>query len=94
MKIINLNELTEFVSATAVEVSIQDEQGKDRAPFIRKKVKKIELCPDKTHMRIYFDHQKFFAVPLASTVTFKDEQWSAYDTFSDLTYIIRRVEEQ
>ncbi|WP_077213390.1 hypothetical protein [Bacillus dakarensis] len=94
MELINLQRLSEFIASAAVEVAIQDEEGDDRAPFIRKEVTKVELCPDHTHVRIYFDQQKFFAVPLGSTVLFEDKQWSAYDQLSNLTYIIRRVEEQ
>lgn len=94
MEPINLQHLSEFISSAAVEVAIQDEDGEDRAPFIRKQVAKIELCPDQTHVRIYFDQLKFFAVPIGSSILFEEKQWSAYDQLSKLTYIIRRVEEQ
>ena len=94
MELINLQHLSEFIVSAAVEVAIQDEDGEDRAPFIRKEVTKVELCPDQTHVRIYFDQQRFFAVPLGSSVLFEEKQWSAYDQSSKLTYIIRRVEEQ
>lgn len=92
METINFDSLKVFL-AEPVEVSIQDEEGQDRAPFIRKQIKKLELCPDKTHLRIYFDQQKFFAIPLISEVQMVGNDWTAYDEFSKLKYVIRRVRE-
>ncbi|MFE8699560.1 hypothetical protein ACFYKX_02865 [Cytobacillus sp. FJAT-54145] len=90
MESIDMDMLEDFVSSP-VEVSIQDEQGNDKAAFLKKEVKKIQLCPDQTHVRIYFDQDKFLAVPRTSTVSMFDNQWTAFDMFSDLYYVIRKV---
>lgn len=87
---INLELLQEFMKKP-VEVSIQDEQGEERAPFIRKEIRKVELCPDHTHLRIYFDQQKFFAIPLDSKVEQVGANWTATDMCNKLTYVIRKV---
>lgn len=89
---IDLNYLHQLMSSP-VEVSIQDVEGSDRAPFIRKEITKLELCPDKTHVRLFFDEQKFFAIPLISKVEIVGNDWTATDMFSKLTYVIRRVSE-
>lgn len=92
METINVDYLHQFISKP-VEVSIQDEDGKDRAPFSRKEVNRIELCPDKTHLRIYFDQQKFFAIPLNAKVQIMGDDWLATDMSSQLTYVIRKISE-
>lgn len=92
VELINMNDLNQLMSKP-VEVSIQDEEGGDRAPFIRKQITKIEHCPDNTHLRIYFDQQKFFAIPLISKVQYEGDDWTATDMFSKLKYVIRRVRE-
>lgn len=76
-----------------VEVSILDEDGDDKAPFISKRITNLELCPDKTHLRVYFDGQNFFAIPLTSEVTIAGDEWSAVDSQKSLKYVIRRVRE-
>ena len=38
-----------------VQVAILDKDGEDQAPFVSKTIQKLELCPDNTHLRIYFD---------------------------------------
>jgi hypothetical protein len=88
---INLDDLQRFVGAS-VEMRIHDEQGKDQAPNVKKLVKKIQLCPDSTHVRFYFDHMHFLAVPLKSEVTETEHEWSASDPESGLTYKIRKAE--
>ena len=68
MEPINLDELQRFVGVT-VEIAIEDEEGGDQAPVVKKTIKKIQFCPDHTHVRFYFDDYLFFAVPLASNVS-------------------------
>lgn len=87
---INFEHLQEFIKSP-VEVSIQDEEGEERAPFVRKEIRKIELCPDQTHLRIYFDQRKFFAIPLESKVELVGSIWTATDMCNKLTYVIRKV---
>jgi hypothetical protein len=87
---IKIEELQSFV-AVPVEVAILDEEGGERAPFVSKTVKKLELCPDQTHLRIYFDDFYFFAVPLHANVNQTENLWSAFDSDSELRYTIRKV---
>lgn len=91
MEVISLDTLQSFISSP-VEVSIQDGQGEDKAPFVKQTVLKLETCPDHTHLRIFFDQKKFFAVPLTSTVTMNESEWIAFDRFSELHYVIRKVD--
>lgn len=73
-----------------VQVAILDEEGNDKAPFVPKVIQKTGLCPDKTHLRIYFDHLNFFAVPLTSFVEATATEWAAIDQDSGLKYIIKK----
>ncbi|WML42923.1 hypothetical protein [Neobacillus sp. PS3-40] len=90
MEPINLNDLQRFVGFPA-EIVIQDSVVRDQAPAVQKSVKKIQLCPDKTHIRFYFDDFYFLAVPMASQVKETDTEWSAFDKESGLHYHIRKV---
>ncbi|MFP7299169.1 hypothetical protein [Neobacillus niacini] len=90
MELINPEELRRFVG-TSVEVSVNDQHGGDQAPAIKKKIEKIEYCPDRTHLRFYFDSFTFIAVPLTSDLAQSETQFSAADTESGLTYRIRKV---
>ncbi|HLO11729.1 MAG TPA: hypothetical protein VK190_05695 [Pseudoneobacillus sp.] len=74
-----------------IEVAIHDIETKMQPPWVEKKIKKLELCPDGTHLRIYFDTFYFFAVPLNSTISQSDLDWSALDSESGLYYLIRKV---
>ncbi|MGS2776547.1 hypothetical protein ACVBAX_04160 [Robertmurraya sp. GLU-23] len=88
---INLEELKIYVNQT-VELSIQDYSGEEQAaPFIRKSLVKVELCPDETHVRIYFDDRNFFAIPGSSQVSVSEKDWVAFDEASKLYYVIRKV---
>ena len=89
MELINLEELHRFAGAS-VEITVHDQQGGDQAPAINKKIEKIEYCPDKTHIRFYFDHFNFIAVPLASNIAQSETLFSASDTESGLTYTFRK----
>ena len=90
MQPINLVELQRFVGVPA-EIVIQDEQVRDQAPAVRKTVKKVQLCPDGTHIRFYFDDFYFLAVPLASHVSQSEDKWSAFDSESGLHYTVKKV---
>lgn len=85
---INIDELKKFVSLP-VEIAIIDEQSTEPPIYFTKTVNDIKICPDGTHMRIYFNHVSFFAIPLISTVVNSKEEWEAYDQTAGLYYVIR-----
>jgi hypothetical protein len=87
---INLEELRRFVGAS-VDITVHDQQGGDQAPGIKKRIEKIEYCPDRTHIRFYFDHFNFIAVPLTSDMAQSETLFSASDNESGLTYTFRIV---
>ncbi|MEH7523006.1 hypothetical protein V7149_06915 [Bacillus sp. JJ1503] len=89
MEPIELETLDSFVRKT-VKVAILDQENGDQAPFVEKMIEKTGLCPDGTHLRIYFDDRYFFAVPLTAKVVLNDGEWSALDEQSGLNYVIRR----
>ncbi|WP_226035905.1 hypothetical protein [Aquibacillus saliphilus] len=91
METVKMNDLEKYINSP-VEVCIHGKEGEDRAPWINRKISNLELCPDKTHLRIYFDKHFFFAVPLTSTVVQKESEWSAYDETAALYYSIRSEE--
>jgi hypothetical protein len=74
-----------------VDVAILDTHGGDLASFVRKTVKNVTLCPDQTHVRIYFDDFYFFAVPLQANVMHSETEWSALDPKTELCYVLRKV---
>jgi hypothetical protein len=88
---INIEELQNFVS-TSVEIAIIDEDSEEQPLFRNKKVFKIEMCPDQTHVRIYFDTIAFFAIPISATVIESEKGWKAYDQTAGLYYCIREVQ--
>jgi hypothetical protein len=87
---INMEELQRFVGET-MEISIEDTEGGDQAPKIKKTIKKIQFCPDHTHVRFYFDSIYFLAVPLISNVNQSEGMFSASDHESGLTYTFNKV---
>ncbi|WHY01637.1 hypothetical protein [Neobacillus sp. DY30] len=87
MELINLQELRRFAGAS-VEITVHNQQGGDQAPAIKKKIEKIEYCPDRTHVRFYFDKFNFIAVPLASDIAQSETLFSASDANSGLTYTV------
>lgn len=92
MELTEIKTLESFILGN-VEVSILDEDGEDKAPFVKKEIIKTELCPDRTHLRIYFDRLQFFAVPLTAEIAISDEIWSAFDQQAGLTYVIKKGSE-
>ena len=91
MEPIKLEDLNQFVGVP-VEIAIQDSEGGDQAPSVKKMVKKVQFCPDGTHFRFYFDDFYFLAVPLKSKVSQSDSQLSAFDSESGLTYTVKKVQ--
>ncbi|RBP95736.1 hypothetical protein DFO70_10261 [Cytobacillus firmus] len=89
MELIRKEDLDGFVRQN-VQVAILDEEGNDKAPFVHKEIIKTGLCPDGTHLRIYFDHMNFFAVPLTSCVEASDSRWAALDQEAGLKYVIKK----
>ena len=90
MEPINLHDLQHFIGST-VEMAIQDVQGGDQAPAVQKKIKKIQYCPDGTHIRFYFDAIYFLAVPLNSQILQSEASFSALDHNSGLTYTFKKM---
>ncbi|MFZ7944653.1 MULTISPECIES: hypothetical protein [Bacillaceae] len=90
MEPIKLEDVKRF-AGESVEIIIHDEEGGDQAPAVKKTVKKVQYCPDETHIRFYFDDFYFLAVPLASRVTETEDQWSATDPESGLTYTVKKA---
>lgn len=92
MASINLEAVKQFAEGYEVDIFIHDRDGGDQAPTVQKTIKKVQLCPDSTHIRFYFDDFYFLAVPLSSDVSWSDEQWAAFDFESGLTYSIKKVQ--
>lgn len=84
-----IKDLERFLSEK-IEVAIHDAETDMQPPWVEKSIKKLELCPDGTHLRIYFDTYYFFAVPLNSAFSQSDKDWSAYDQASGLYYLVRK----
>ncbi|NHC39874.1 hypothetical protein G6549_07830 [Bacillus sp. MM2020_1] len=91
MELIKLEDLNTFVGGP-VAIAIQDGDGGDQAPIVKKTIKKVQFCPDKTHIRLYFDDFYFLAVPLNSRVSQSEGHWSAFDSESGLTYTVKKVQ--
>ncbi|MDN3017580.1 hypothetical protein PH210_15380 [Paenibacillus sp. BSR1-1] len=91
MELIKLEDVERFVGVP-VEIAIQDEEGGERAPSVKKTVKKVQYCPDRTHIRFYFDDFYFLAAPLTSRVSQSENRWEAFDPDSGLTYSVRKVQ--
>ncbi len=88
MEPINIDDLQRFVGES-VEIAIADKQGGDQAPVVKKTIKKIQSCPDQTHVRFYFDSVYFLAVPVNSSVIESETMFSAADLESGLTYTFK-----
>lgn len=93
MEHIKIGDLQSYV-LEKVQVAILDREGEDQAPFVSKTIQKLEFCPDNTHLRIYFDYRTFFAIPLTSTFSKNEYEWSAYDKQSGLRYVVRKEREK
>lgn len=85
---ISIEELEPFMSVP-VRVAIQ---GEEHAPWMDKTIKKARLCPDGTHVRLYFDDFYFLAIPVTAAVTKTESNWTAYDEEVGLYYIIKKGE--
>lgn len=92
MASIDIKKLQERFAGAEVEIAIQDREGGDQPPVVSKSIKKVQLCPDGTHLRFYFDDFYFLAVPFASQVTESAGLWSAADEESGLTYTFKKVQ--
>jgi hypothetical protein len=91
VELIKLEDVNRFVGIP-VEIAIQDAEGGEQAPAVKKVIKKVQFCPDGTHIRFYFDHFYFLAVPISSQVRESEEQWAAFDSESGLTYTVKKVQ--
>ncbi|KAA9022610.1 hypothetical protein [Niallia endozanthoxylica] len=89
MEHIKMEDLQPFISQK-VMVAILDKDGEEQAPFVPKEIQKLELCPDHTHLRIYFDRRHFFAIPLTASVSLAENAWTAFDQQSQLYYVIKK----
>ena len=90
MEHINLADVEQFTGAQ-VDIIIGDEQVSDQAATVRKTIEKVQYCPDKTHIRFYFDDFYFLAVPIESRISHTETEWSAFDTESGLHYTVKKV---
>ena len=88
MAVIDIQAIQSFVSVP-ISVAIQSNEG-EQAQFVKKTIEKIEWCPERTHIRIYFDHFNFFAIPASSETLETDCEWSAFDAEGQLFYLIRK----
>lgn len=88
MEPIKLKELKRFEGAN-VELAITDREGGEQAPAIRKTIKYVLMCPDGTHVRFYFDKNKFLAVPGSSEFGGTEEELTAHDAVSGLSYSVK-----
>ncbi|RHW41508.1 hypothetical protein D1B31_07235 [Neobacillus notoginsengisoli] len=77
---------------TIVELAIKDKEGSDQAPAIRKTIKYVLMCPDGTHVRFYFDKNKFLAVPVTSEFGGSEDELTAYDAGSGLSYAVKIID--
>ncbi|MBM7570959.1 hypothetical protein [Aquibacillus albus] len=91
----NSNEINDLKSykTIPVELCIHGETGEETAPWVKRKIIDITYCPDKTHLRLYFDKHFFIAIPLSSDVQQKRNNWIAFDKQARLYYAIRRGED-
>lgn len=87
---IKMNDLKRFVGIP-VEIAIQDQEAEEQAPAVMKTIRKVQECPDNTHVRFYFDDFYFLAVPLTSQVNETVDHWSAMDGETNLIYTIKKV---
>ncbi|KMY54267.1 hypothetical protein AC623_10245 [Bacillus sp. FJAT-27231] len=90
MELINIAELDSYVSIP-VQLAIHDENG-TKAPWTKKIIEQVTLCPDGTHLRLYFDQHHFLAIPRMSQVVKDDRLWIAHDEKNKLIYMIRKEE--
>ncbi|MDP4163070.1 MAG: hypothetical protein Q8906_04165 [Bacillota bacterium] len=88
MEPIDVNLIKQQFDGRKAEISITDRMGSDQAPSVRKFIKKVQLCPDSTHIRFYFDDFYFLAVPLTAKTNQTETGWTALDTESGLTYTV------
>ncbi|MDL4841917.1 hypothetical protein [Aquibacillus rhizosphaerae] len=91
MQTVEMKSLEKLVDSS-VQVCIYGKSSEDKAPWVDKRISKLSLCPDETHLRIYFDSHFFFAVPLTSSVEQKQNEWIAYDKEANLHYAIKSEE--
>jgi hypothetical protein len=82
--------LEELVNSP-IEVHIFGEKDEDHPPAVKKSLKKLELCPDKTHLRIYFDDFYFIAVPVECNIcSTQDDSVIIHDETTNLHYKIKK----
>ncbi|USK32783.1 hypothetical protein LIT25_19660 [Bacillus sp. F19] len=89
MEAVNITALERFKSGV-VSVVVHGEQGEETPPSLTKTIKRLQKCPDQTHLRIYFDAVNFLAVPLTSDVKWTEKVWTAYDKDCILYYVIKK----
>lgn len=89
MGVLNIEDLKPFIFQD-VGVTIFDDTWTDQTPLQSKKVHKVELCPNNSHLRIYFDEKRFFAIPRTSDVEVTESSWTAFDQESRLHYVIKK----
>lgn len=89
MELIESLELNDFISIPVL-LTIQGKEEEDKPAWMEKVVQSVELCPDGTHVRLYFDSLHFIAFPKDSVVSRKENTWSAFDQETFLTYLMEK----
>jgi hypothetical protein len=79
----------EFIGQS-MRITICGGEGEEIAPAVTKPLHHVGLCPDQTHIRLYFNELQFVAIPVDSEWSEASEQVTAYDTEGKLTYMIQK----
>jgi len=87
--LLTVEDLTPFITED-VGVTIYDETWTTQSPLREEKISHVTLCPNQTHLRIYFNEMNFFAIPREAKMTTTKNTWTAYDEQSRLHYVIER----
>lgn len=90
MKHINSLKLKDFVSIP-IKLTIQGNEEVNQPAWMEKTIQNAKLCPDGTHIRLYFDSFHFIAVPKHSEITKTSHMWSAFDKETSLRYLIKKI---
>jgi len=90
MPVPNIKQLQDYINQR-IEISIYGGQEEEVPPFVQKEIRKIEHCPDGTHMRFYFDLHYFIAIPISSESTIAKDGFTAFDPIHQLNYSIKKI---
>jgi len=89
MPLLKIEDVMPFITEN-VGVTIYDESWEAQSPLRKEKISHVALCPNETHLRVYFNERNFFAIPRESKIIKTNKKWEAYDEISRLHYVIER----